>query len=177
MAKTLKTRAELGAAINAELAKYDVCQGITVAIEKITDQRFDYNWDVYSSRASGTRYCRNAWRSYVKWFNCCRRSTISRQKASGPRASRAQRAVSQWPKPGFGTLDTGNCVAKTAPLFRLRSRRSPKLVQRPRGKPRRLSDTATTPNKITGGVAQTIPFIFLPWRVLRDSILGIAEIS
>jgi hypothetical protein len=54
MAKTLKTRAELEAAINAELAKYDVCQGITVAIEKITDQRFDYNWDVHSSRASGT---------------------------------------------------------------------------------------------------------------------------
>lgn len=54
MAKTLKTRAELEAAINAELAKYDVCQGITVAIEKITDQRFGYNWDVHSSRASGT---------------------------------------------------------------------------------------------------------------------------
>jgi hypothetical protein len=33
-------------------------------------------------------------------------------------------------------------------------------VQRPRGKPRRLSDTATTPNKIISGVAQTISFIF-----------------
>lgn len=76
------TRAELEAAINAELAKYDVCQGITVAIEKITDQRLTTIGTFTALEPRGQRYCRNAWRSYVKWFNCCRRSTISRQKAS-----------------------------------------------------------------------------------------------
>jgi hypothetical protein len=103
MAKTLKTRAELEVAINAELAKYDVCQGITVAIEKITDQRFDYNWDVHSSRASGTTLlpeCLEVLRQVVQLLQ--EKYDLAPRKLAGRELQEAQRAVSQLPKPGFG---------------------------------------------------------------------------
>ena len=54
MPKTLKTRAELEAAINAELRQYEVCEGISVRVQKIADEGVEYTWGVHMIRGSGT---------------------------------------------------------------------------------------------------------------------------
>jgi hypothetical protein len=54
MAKTLRTSAELEALINAELRQYEVCEGISVSIQQITDKRVEFSWDAHAIRGSGT---------------------------------------------------------------------------------------------------------------------------
>jgi hypothetical protein len=55
MLKTLKSAAELGALLTAELRKHDICEGVTVVgVTPIEANPISHNWTATIIRGSGT---------------------------------------------------------------------------------------------------------------------------